>query len=128
MIKLPRLEISDLDQKTKSLYEKYFQILLDYKVDGLVLSNTFPVEDSILKTGKGGLSGKPLYHNTKNLVSFASQFFNGELDIVASGGISTSDEVKELIYEGAKGIQLWTSLIYEGPNLIKRLNKELSCE
>ena len=128
MIKLPRLEISDLDQKAKLLYEKYFQILLDYKVDGLVLSNTFPVEDDILKTGKGGLSGKPLYQNTKDLISFASQFFNGKLDIVASGGISTSDEVKELICEGAKGIQLWTSLIYEGPNLIKRINKELLCE
>jgi len=125
MIKLPRLGISQFDEKIKSLYEKYFQILLDYKVDGLVLSNTFPVEDSILEAGKGGLSGKPLYRNTMDLVSFASEFFNGALDIVASGGISTSEEVKELMLAGAKGIQLWTSLIYEGPNLIKKINKEL---
>ena len=88
MIKLPRLGISDLDQKTKLLYEKYFQILLDYKVDGLVLSNTFPVEDSILKTGKGGLSGKPLYQNTKDLVSFASKFSNISLNFSSSPPLS----------------------------------------
>ena len=125
MIKLPRFGISNLDQKSKVIYEKYFQILSDNNVDGLVLSNTFPVEDSILKVGQGGLSGKPLYQNTKHLISFANQFFKNNLDIVASGGISTSDEVRELLKEGASGVQLWTSLIYEGPGLIKRINKEL---
>ena len=78
-----------------------------------------------MKVGQGGLSGKPLYQNTKHLISFANQFFKNNLDIVASGGISTSDEVRELLKEGASGVQLWTSLIYEGPGLIKRINKEL---
>lgn len=125
MIKLPRFGISNLDQKTKSIYEKYFHILSANNVDGLVLSNTFPVADNILKVGQGGLSGKPLYQNTKHLISYANQYFKNNLDIVASGGISTSVEVKELLDEGASGVQLWTSLIYEGPGLIKRLNKEL---
>ena len=125
MIKLPRFGISNLDQKDKGIYEKYFKILSDNNVDGLVLSNTFPVENNLLKAGQGGLSGKPLYQNTKQLISFANQFFNNKLDIVASGGISTTDEVKELLNSGAVGVQLWTSLIYEGPNLIKRINKEL---
>ena len=63
-----------------------------------------------------------------NTLKIVNELFDNKIDIVASGGVSNSNEVSKLLSLGAKSVQIWTSLIYEGPGLVKKLNKELACE
>ncbi|MEC8890324.1 MAG: dihydroorotate dehydrogenase (quinone), partial [Chloroflexota bacterium] len=80
---------------------------------------------SRLAVGRGGLSGGPLFSNTLSMVKSVSQEFGDKIDINACGGISTGQDVYQLLQSGASTVQVYTSLVYEGPGLIKRMKKEL---
>ena len=126
MLKIPRFEnLKDSNQNEQ--LTQFINTAIKHDADGIVLCNTLPISDKELKMGKGGLSGKLLYPNTKNTLKIVNKLFNNKIDIVASGGVSNSNEVTSLTELGAKSVQIWTSLIYEGPGLVKKLNKELAC-
>ena len=126
MLKIPRFEnLKDFNQNEQ--LTQFINTAIKHDADGIVLCNTLPISDKELKMGKGGLSGKLLYPNTKNTLKIVNKLFNNKIDIVASGGVSNSNEVTSLTELGAKSVQIWTSLIYEGPGLVKKLNKELAC-
>jgi len=125
MLKIPRFEnLDDINQRKS--FEQFIKLAISNNVDGIVLSNTLPVKDEKLGIGKGGLSGKKLYENTEYGLEIANRLAKKKIDIVASGGVNSSREVKLLLSKGAKSVQIWTSLIYEGPGLVKKINKELS--
>ena len=127
MLKIPRFSnLGDTNQSDQFI--QFINTAINHNADGVVLCNTLPSIDEELKIGKGGLSGKLLYSNTENTLKIVNELFDNKIDIVASGGVSNSNEVSKLLSLGVKSVQIWTSLIYEGPGLVKKLNKELACE
>ena len=73
----------------------------------------------------GGLSGKPLTDRSTEVIRFLSEKSNKAFPIIGVGGIHSSDDAIEKIKAGADLVQLYTGFIYEGPQLIKNINKAL---
>ncbi|MBQ2531333.1 MAG: quinone-dependent dihydroorotate dehydrogenase [Bacteroidales bacterium] len=101
-------------------------------VDGIVAGNTTRSRDGlktkekrIEKIGKGGLSGAPLFARSLAMVRHIHEFTKGRLPIVACGGIMSPGEAAEMLQAGASLIEIYTGFIYEGPSLVKRINKHL---
>ncbi|GFZ88337.1 dihydroorotate dehydrogenase (quinone) [Aquaticitalea lipolytica] len=103
-------------------------IVSDTKIDGVIATNTTISRDGlhdINKTEIGGLSGKPLTNRSTEVIRFLSEKSNKAFPIIGVGGIHTVDDALEKLEAGADLIQLYTGFIYEGPNLIKQINKAL---
>ncbi len=99
---------------------------VDAGVDGLVIANTHPIESKRLQVGRGGLSGAPLFEHTELMIADIQAQVQGEVAIIACGGVSTAEHVWKLLVSGASAVQLYTAFIYEGPGLPGRINKRLS--
>ena len=108
-------------------------LALEIKLDGLVAANTtinrngLRTKDSELTTiGAGGLSGFPVKERATEIVKYIHQKTNGQIPIIASGGIFTAADAQEKINAGASLVQVWTGFIYEGPSIVKNICKNLS--
>lgn len=75
--------------------------------------------------GNGGLSGKPLMKRSTEVIQFLRRKLGSEFPIVAVGGIMSPHDALEKLKAGADLIQLYTGFIYEGPGLVKRINKTI---
>ena len=98
------------------------------KIDGIIATNTtvnYPQLSSQNKEESGGLSGAPLYDKSNEVISFISKSTNGKLPIIGVGGITNADQALDKIKAGAHLVQVYTGFIYEGPTLIKKINKKL---
>ena len=105
-------------------------LALEIKLDGLVATNTTisrkgVSHQSAISNQQGGLSGLPLKQRSTEIVKYIFEKTNGELPIIASGGIFTRNDAKEKMEAGASLVQVWTGFIYEGPGIVKRICKEL---
>ena len=105
-------------------------LALEIKLDGLVATNTTISRDQLqtsngkLQTiGAGGLSGLPVKARSTEVVRYIHQKTNGQIPIIASGGIFTGEDAKEKIDAGASLVQVWTGFIYEGPGIVKQICK-----
>jgi dihydroorotate dehydrogenase len=98
---------------------------VDAGAQGLVCSNTVPVEDQRLATGRGGLSGAPLRELTPQIVSDVAAATGRSVPIVACGGIFTTEDVRACLEAGATAVQLYTGLIYRGPGIVGALTRGL---
>lgn len=78
-----------------------------------------------VKNLKGNFSGLPTRANSRSLVHYFRQKYKDEIVLVACGGIMSPQDAKLRLTEGADLIQLITGMIYEGPDLIKRILKYL---
>ena len=104
-------------------------VINENKIDGIIATNT-TIEfsenlSSKYKCEKGGLSGEPLYDKSNEVISFISKKTNGELPIIGVGGISSPEQAINKLRAGAHLIQLYTGIIYEGPGIVKKINKSL---
>jgi dihydroorotate dehydrogenase len=98
-------------------------------IDGLIVSNTTimrPVLKSVHAAETGGLSGAPLFEPSTQMLRKIAQATQGKIPLIGVGGISTADHVKAKLDAGASLVQLYSSLVYEGPGLAARLNRELA--
>ena len=98
------------------------------KIDGIIATNTtidYPDLKSKNKNELGGLSGAPLYDKSNEVISFISRKTNGKLPIIGVGGISTPEQAIKKMEAGAHLIQLYTGIIYEGPGIVRKINKKL---
>ena len=93
--------------------------------DGLVIANTRPVAHPGLAVGLGGLSGQPLFPDTLRMVGEVRSALTTDCALIASGGISTAEQVWNLLAAGASAVQIYTGLIYEGPGLSRTINRGL---
>ena len=75
--------------------------------------------------GNGGLSGKPLKIRSTEVIRYLSEKSNKAFPIIGVGGIHSAEDAIEKLEAGASLIQLYTGFIYEGPALIKRINKAI---
>jgi len=87
--------------------------------------NLVTPSDKIEKIGAGGLSGHPLKDRSTEIVKYVHQQTNGQLPIIASGGIFTGQDAKDKLNAGASLIQVWTGFVYEGPSIVKKICKHI---
>ena len=98
------------------------------EVAGIVATNTTTARAGLLTAaervasyGPGGLSGAPLRTRSTEVVRNLFRLSRGSLTIVGVGGVFTADDVRSKFAAGANLVQVYTSFIYEGPMLAKRL-------
>jgi dihydroorotate dehydrogenase len=103
-------------------------IVNETKIAGVIATNTTISRDGLTSENKvevGGLSGKPLTKRSTEVIRFLSVKSNKSFPIIGVGGIHTADDAIEKLNAGASLVQLYTGFIYEGPQLIKDINKKL---
>ena len=101
-------------------------------IDGLIISNSTVDRSNTLissyKSEIGGLSGKPLFIKSTILLKKMYNLTNGQIPLIGVGGISNGIECYEKIKARASLVQLYSSLVYQGPSIIPKIKKELlSC-
>ena len=106
------------------------QVFLAGGLDGLIATNTTLDRDRVAgdpRAGEaGGLSGRPVFEkSTATLAHFASQL-GGKIPIIGVGGISSLEDAREKIRAGASLVQIYTSFVYQGPGLVRKLVRGLA--
>ena len=81
---------------------------------------------NINKLEKGGLSGKPLELQSNNLISKFYKYLKDKVIIIGVGGVDSGKSVYEKIINGASLVQLYTGMVYKGPNIISNISKDLN--
>ncbi|MEX0291234.1 MAG: dihydroorotate dehydrogenase (quinone), partial [Flavobacteriaceae bacterium] len=74
---------------------------------------------------KGGLSGKPLTKRSTEVIRFLAEKSNKAFPIIGVGGIHSAEDAIEKLAAGADLVQIWTGFVYEGPALVKKINKAI---
>lgn len=117
---------------TNSQLDDIIDIVASTKIDGIVATNTTIAREplsyskaEIEAIGMGGLSGKPLTKRSTEVIAYLKTKSNNAFPVIGVGGIHSPEDAIEKIKAGADLIQLYTGFIYEGPALIKKINKEL---
>lgn len=103
-------------------------IMAETKIAGLIATNTTLSREGLVSEAKnetGGLSGKPLTQRSTEVIRFLVEKSHHAFPIIGVGGIHTAEDAIEKLEAGASLIQLYTGFIYEGPALIKQINKAL---
>lgn len=104
------------------------EIVTITKTAGVIATNTTISRENLSSKNKkeqGGLSGKPLKERSTEVIRFLSEKSKKAFPIIGVGGIHSVDDAIEKLDAGADLIQLYTGFIYEGPKLIKDINKAL---
>ncbi len=98
------------------------KLLLAYAIDGVIATNTTIAREAIaghpLASQAGGLSGAPVKAQSTHVVSRLSAELGGKIPIIAAGGILTAQDAQEKLAAGASLVQIYSGLIYRGPELI----------
>jgi len=106
------------------------EIVADTKIDGVIATNTTIARQNLkshltLTEEMGGLSGKPLTNRSTEVIRFLSENSRKAFPIIGVGGIHAPEDALEKLEAGADLVQLYTGFIYEGPALIKKINKAI---
>lgn len=104
-------------------------VCLDRRVDGVIVSNTTLSRDGLTdaqRDEQGGLSGRPLFELSTRVLKDFHRETSGRLPLVGVGGISSAETAYAKITAGASLVQLYTSLIYDGPALISDIKTGLA--
>ncbi|EDV94814.1 dihydroorotate dehydrogenase (quinone), mitochondrial [Drosophila grimshawi] len=100
------------------------------RVDGLIVSNTTVARENIsaskLANETGGLSGEPLRQRSTELIAQMYALTKGRVPIIGVGGVASGHDAFEKIEAGASFVQIYTALVYEGPDLVDRIKEDLS--
>lgn len=103
-------------------------IVNETKIAGVIATNTTLSREGLQSENKaetGGLSGKPLTNRSTEVIRFLSEKSNKSFPIIGVGGIHSAQDAIDKLDAGASLIQLYTGFIYEGPKLVKEINKEI---
>lgn len=112
--------------------DEIIDLVKDTNLDGVIASNT-STDRSGLKAskerldaiGNGGLSGQPVKEQSTKVIKYLSDKSNKAFPIIGVGGIHSAKDALEKLDAGADLIQVYTGFIYEGPSLIKSINKAI---
>ena len=109
--------------------ERIVEQALVYKMDALIVSNTTIARpDSLTSVHKGeggGLSGAPLFEASTKILSEFYAASNGRIDLIGVGGIGSGEQAYAKIRAGAKAVQLYSALVFKGPQLVTQINRDL---
>ncbi len=117
---------------TQEQLDDIIDIISDTKIAGIIATNTTISRDK-LKTGdstldsigSGGLSGKPIRARSTEVIRYIASKSNHAFPIIGVGGIHSAEDALEKIEAGASLVQVYTGFVYEGPKLVKKINKML---
>ncbi len=115
-----------------SQIDSVLDIIKQTQIDGIIATNTSisrkglqtPAE-KVEKYGTGGISGKPLKQRSTEIIKYINDKTNGQIPIIGVGGIFSAEDAIEKINAGASLVQLYTGFIYQGPAVVKKINKQL---
>jgi len=117
---------------TNDQLDDIVEIIDEVKLDGVIATNTTISRDGLSTPksevdaiGAGGLSGKPVKERSTEVIRYLSEKSNKSFPIIGVGGIHSAEDAIEKMEAGASLIQLYSGFIYEGPALVKRINKAL---
>lgn len=126
--KKPLLIKIDPDLSDEALQE-LVTVVLNHQVDGIIATNTTINHRLVahLPHGneQGGLSGEPLFLRSTQVLQKLAELLNGKLPIIAAGGVLSVEDALEKLSAGASLVQIYTGLIYQGPQLIANIVKQL---
>ncbi len=101
------------------------ETLLDLAVDGVIATNTtirHPTVNGLPLSGEtGGLSGQPLFPQSLQVVHTLFEVLQGQIPIIGVGGIDSPQRAWKMLLAGADLLQVYSALIYQGPELIRRI-------
>ena len=117
---------------TEPQLDDIIEICLSVPVDGIIATNT-TISRNSLKTnatrlkeiGAGGLSGESVKGRSTEVIRYISQKSGGKLPIIGVGGISSASDALEKLEAGACLVQIYTGYVYEGPALIRDINRAI---
>ena len=116
----------DISEEQIELVSK---ILLKQKVSAVIISNTTAGNreklNDILKHQKGGLSGKPLEEEANELISKFYTLLKDKIEIIGVGGVDSGESAHKKFLAGASYVQLYTGMVFQGPNIVGKIKKEL---
>ena len=112
--------------------DEIIELVATTKIDGIIASNTsvcrdgLKVSDERLESiGNGGLSGKPITDRSTKVIKYLADKSNKAFPIIGVGGIHSAQDALDKIKAGADLVQIYTGFIYEGPTLVKKINKAI---
>lgn len=118
---------------TEGQLDDIVEIVLETGISGIIATNTtldrsnlVTAEQAVSEIGAGGLSGKPVKNKSTEVIRYLANKSQNRFPIIGVGGIFTVKDAIEKLEAGATLVQVYTGMIYEGPSLIKRLNKGLA--
>jgi dihydroorotate dehydrogenase len=115
---------------TDAQLDDIIAIVAETQIDGVTATNT-TISREGLKTAKsitqeaGGVSGKPVRERSTEVIRYLHTKSNGSFPIIGVGGIHSAEDAIEKLNAGASLVQVYTGFIYEGPALVKKINKKL---
>ena len=109
--------------------EKISEVLLNNNIEAIIVSNTSDSTRDDLKNiqshQKGGLSGKPIELKSTKLINKFYKILNGRIKIIGVGGVDSGKSAYEKFLAGANYVQLYTGMVFRGPNIVNLIKKEL---
>ncbi len=103
--------------------------LITYEMDGVIATNTTLSRSGVANlhhgNEKGGLSGAPLTQKSTETVRRLHAYIGNRIPIIAAGGIMSASDAKAKLDAGAKLLQIYSGLIYKGPELVKEISESL---
>ena len=108
---------------------KISEVLLSNNIQAVIISNTSDTTREKLKNTqgyqKGGLSGKPIETKSSELIRKFYKVLKGRIKIIGVGGIDSGKAAYQKFLYGADYLQLYTGMVYRGPNIVSLIKKEL---
>jgi dihydroorotate dehydrogenase len=105
------------------------ELILKYKIDGIVISNTTNSNrdklTDIKRIEKGGLSGLPIKDLSTKMIKIFYKEIKKKIPIIGVGGIDSGKSAFEKVIAGASAVQLYTGMVYKGPGIVKEIKKDL---
>jgi dihydroorotate dehydrogenase len=115
------------DEEIETLKEMT-DLILNYGIEGVIATNTTCSREAVSgvpnSEQSGGLSGKPLYIPSLNCLRLLKQYLGDAVTLIGVGGIDSAQDVSEKLKAGASLVQVYSGLIYKGPNLVYELTQE----
>ncbi|HLG74948.1 MAG TPA: quinone-dependent dihydroorotate dehydrogenase [Ktedonobacteraceae bacterium] len=113
---------------TQEQIDDVVEVCLQRGIRGIIATNTTLARAGLSRSTSeaGGMSGRPLYARALEVVQYLCKTLDGKIPVVGVGGIFTPDDAKRMFDAGASLIQIYTSFIYEGPGVVKQLNRSLA--
>ncbi len=113
------------DGKERENVHNLVEVCVKAPIDGITATNTKRINEPRASIGTAGLSGPLIYQDMLRIVADVYNHTGGKMPINACGGISSGLDAWRAFEAGASSVQLYTALVYEGPGVVSKINREL---
>lgn len=117
---------------TNSQLDDIIDIVADTKIDGVIATNTTISREGLATSpadvkeiGNGGLSGVPVRQRSTEVIRYLATKSGNSFPIIGVGGIDSAESAKEKLDAGASLVQVYSGFVYQGPALVKKINRGL---